>query len=163
MCWGVLYVFPLFIWEVGKRCSLIHAEREKWIVCSASDPPVIQLVSVCSWVGWASEMTWLLTLGCVCSCLSSLVNAGLTHVTFQVESKKKSWVWYISIIYLGLLNWMFWSFFSQKTRFVAVTMCRGTVHWTTVNLVSSICCSPRTLKCTQFKRRLAQWPFFRWA
>lgn len=51
--------------------------------------------------------------------------------------------------------------FLQKTHFVVVITYRGTVHWITVNLVSSTCCSPRTLKCNRFKHHLAQSAFSR--
>lgn len=83
-------------------------------------------------------------------------------IVYILKMNTKDWR-YIWIIYLLVLKPVYILIFPQKTRFVVVTMCRGTVRSTTVNLVSSICCSPRTLKCNQFKRRLAQWPFFRWA
>lgn len=170
--------------EGGRHC-LSYVEREK-VYTLLSIKPFCHPAGLNLLLGGLRVwIKWMLTPGHVCPCVSSLVSAGWTRVTFQAELKIELVLFYLFLgwycfdciyfekvhqrkkIYLNHIisssKMNIYFDFSQKTRFVAVTMCRGTVRSTTVNLVSSICCSPRTLKCNRFKRRLAQWPFFRWA
>lgn len=184
MCWRVLYIFQLFIWEferVYREGGAVYVEQEK-IYSLPSIKPFCHPAGVNLLLGGLRVwVKWMLTPGWVYPCVSSLVSAGLNSCDLPSRIKDKIGfifsllIFFFYCIYFDehhrkkvyfmywiVLKWIYINL-SQKTRSVAVTMCRGTVRSTTVNLVSSICCSPRTLKCSQFKRRLAQWPFFRWA